>query len=170
MNTLPRLLLCGLLSIPALGTAAEPACADLQTENQALKARIQQLEAASKIAAPAPTADTPTATAAIEPKATGLAPKPANTVRVIEEEPYSRSGCRAGLFTPLPPARWMERDRWEDLKKGMSAVEVELMLGIEHYDTGGGGRIKWEYGKCGISSKAQLLFENGRLIDWRAPN
>lgn len=167
MNALPRLLLCGLMSIPGLGAAAEPACADLQAENQALKARIQQLEAASALQG-APAVATP-APAAIDPKTPGLAPKPAKTVRIVEEEPYSRSGCRAGLFTPLPPARWMERDRWEDLEKGMSAVEVERMLGVEHYDTEGGGRIKWEYGKCGSSSKAQLLFENGRLIDWRAP-
>jgi len=168
MNTLYRLLLCGLLSIPALSAAAEPACADLQAENQALKARIQQLEAASQTATPAPAVTAP-APAAVDPKTPGLAPRPAKTVRVVEEEPYSRSGCRAGLFTPLPPARWMERDRWEDLEKGMSAVEVERMLGIEHYDTEGGGRTKWEYGKCGSASKAQLLFENGRLLDWRAP-
>ena len=73
------------------------------------------------------------------------------------------------MFTAPPHAIWMELERWEDLARGMSLVEVERRLGPEHYDTGSGGRVKWEYGKCGRQSRAQLLFDSGRLVDWRAP-
>jgi len=165
MSKLPRWLLCSLLLIPTLSAATELGCAALQSENEALKARIRELETGlAAVVAPA----TPVAPPApVEP---GLAPKPAKTVRVVEEEPYSRTGCRPSLFTPIPAARWMETDLWDGLEKGMAAVDVEKLLGVEHYDTSGGGRTKWEYGKCGQSSRAQLLFENGRLIDWRSPN
>lgn len=175
MNALPRLLLCGLLLSPALGTATEPpgSCEALKAENEALKARLRALEAQAPATASTPVAASPTpAAATTAPPAAalpGLAAKPAKKLVVVEEEPYSRSGCRAGLFTPLPHARWMEKDRWLDLEKGMSPVEVEQLLGPEHYDSVGGSRVKWEYGKCGAASKAQLLFDNGQLLDWRPP-
>lgn len=185
MRALPRLLLCGLLLSPVLGRATEPAgsCEALKAENEALKARLRALEAqlpttastAAPSAARAPVearpAPVPAVAAPVPPAAAlpGLAPKPAPKRVVVEEEPYSRSGCRAGLFTPLPHARWMEKDRWLDLEKGMSPVEVEQLLGPEHYDSVGGSRVKWEYGKCEAASKAQLLFDQGQLLDWRPP-
>lgn len=183
MNTLFRLSLCVLMLTSATGRAAEPvdACAALRAENEALKARILELEkGTAPAAAAAPVAAAPVATAPVPPTipatpappptASEPASKPTKIVRVVEEEPYSRSGCRGGLFKSIPHAIWMEVDRWQDLDKGMSPAEVEKLLGPEHYVSTGGNRIKWEYGKCGSFSDAQLLFQDGRLIDWRAPD
>lgn len=172
----PRLLLsCLLLATAAARAQPTPTgCEVLRAENAALKARVQVLEAALQAGSQPAAAVVPPATpvppgppVAVAP---GLAPKPAVKQVLVEEEPYSRSGCRPSMFKALPHAIWMETDRWEDLAKGMSDVEVERRLGPEHYDTTGGGRVKWEYGKCGLQSKAQLLFEQGRLVDWRAPS
>ena len=44
MSKLPRWLLCSLLLIPTLSAATELGCAALQSENEALKARIRELE------------------------------------------------------------------------------------------------------------------------------
>lgn len=183
----PKRLLSCLLLLAAGGAAAQSAtdigCAELRAENAALKARVQLLEAALKSPATteapaaaviAPQAPAPAAAAApatpVMPAAPGLAPKPSVKRVVVEEEPYSRSGCRPNLLTPPPYAIWMDPERWEDLAKGMSQVDVERQLGPEHYDTVGGSREKWEYGKCGQQSRAQLLFDKGRLVEWRAPS
>lgn len=170
MRPLSTLLLLALATGPALLAAAEPAgCASQDAEITALKARIRELEALHKPAtatAPAPTAS---AQAALPPASPGLAPKPPAQVVVTEVEPYSRSGCRPSLFQDIPYAIWMDEHRWEELHKGMSAVEVETLLGPEHYDTAGGGNVKWEYGKCGEQARAELLFVRGKLAEWRAP-
>ena len=178
MNTLLRLSFCGLLLASVTGHATEPVenCAALRTENEALKARILELEKATMPVADAAPAMTPPVSPNVPaarvppPAALASTPKPSKIVRVIEEEPYSRSGCRGGLFKSIPNAIWMEVDRWRDLDKGMSPADVEKLLGPEHYDSTGGNRVKWEYGKCGSFSDAQLLFQDGRLTDWRAPD
>lgn len=167
MNLLRASLLLALTSFACLSTAAEPtACVTQDAEIASLKARIRELEAARGSTSAAVTGS---AQAALEPAAPGLAPKPAKTVVVTEVEPYSRSGCRPSLIQDIPYAIWMDEYRWTELDKGMDAVEVEKLLGPEHYDTAGGGNVKWEYGKCGDRSRAQLLFVNGKLADWRPP-
>lgn len=165
---LPRLILpvflC-LASLPVALAASEAGnCSMEQAEISRLQARVLELEKALR--APAPNAAASTSPAA----APGLAPKPANKIVVVEEEPYSRSGCRPSVFQDVPYAKWMDGELWLELEKGMSPVEVESLLGPEHYDTAGGGNVKWEYGKCGARARAQLLFVQGQLADWRAPS
>jgi predicted nucleic acid-binding Zn ribbon protein len=99
----------------------------------------------------------------------GTAAKPAATQRLVIEEPYSRTGCSRGLFQGIAPAQWQEQNLWQDLEKGQTPAEVEKILGPEHYDESGGGNVIWHYGRCGVSSRAQVLFTQGRLTDWRAP-
>ncbi|WP_148044750.1 hypothetical protein [Stagnimonas aquatica] len=153
------------LSILPLMAAADPAsCLAEQAEISRLQARVLELEKALRgPAAPEAASTAPTASP-------GLAPKPANKIVVVEEEPYSRSGCRPSLFQDVPYAKWMDPELWMELEKGMSPVAVESLLGPEHYDTAGGGNVKWEYGKCGPRARAELLFEKGQLSDWRLPS
>ena len=88
---------------------------------------------------------------------------------MVVEEPYSRTGCRAGLFEGIKPAKWQESNVWFDLEKGQTPAAVEALLGVEHYDEAGGGNVIWHYGRCGKRSMAQVLFSQGKLADWRAP-
>jgi hypothetical protein len=165
---LPRLILPAFLylaSLPVALAASEPgSCSTEQAEISRLQARVLELEKALRSPAP------PAAASAAPTAAPGLAPKPANKIVVVEEEPYSRSGCRPSVFQDVPYAKWMNGELWLELEKGMSPVEVESLLGAEHYDTAGGGNVKWEYGKCGARARAQLLFVQGQLADWRPPS
>jgi hypothetical protein len=99
----------------------------------------------------------------------GAAEKPAAVAKVVVEEPYSRTGCSRGLFKGIASAIWQEADRWLDLEKGQTPAEVEAILGVEHYDEAGGDSVVWHYGRCGVASRAQVLFTKGRLADWRPP-
>lgn len=154
----------GLSALPLTPAVAEPAsCSAEQAEINRLQARVLELEKALR-GPSIPEAASSAATAT-----PGLAPKPANKIVVVEEEPYSRSGCRPSLFQDVPYAKWMDTELWMELEKGMSPPEVENLLGPEHYDTAGGGNVKWEYGKCGPRARAELLFKQGVLSDWRLP-
>lgn len=163
MQTLSRWLLSvALITGPAASQAIEPtACTALQAEVETLRAKLRALETAAAPAA---------VPAAIAPAVEGLAPKPAPVQRVVVEQPYSRTGCSESLFKGMAPARWQDGDLWLDLEKGLSPAAVEKLLGVEHYDEQGGGNLVWHYGKCGAASRAQLLFTDGKLANWRAPS
>lgn len=146
-------------------TAATDDCAADRAELEALRAKVKLLEAGQLRADTA----APTPAAAAPAPLPGAAAKPAAVARVVIEEPYSKTGCRKNVFTSLTPAAWQDAELWLDLDIGMSAAEVEKLLGVEHYDEAGGNRVVWHYGKCGASSRAQVLFDHGKLTDWRAP-
>ena len=154
--------LLALLAAPAFAAPAAD-CPALQAELETLRAKVRTLEAAQLPLAAVPAK--PTASAL-----PGTAPKPAATATVVIEEPYSRTGCRKGLFGSIAPAKWQDAQLWLDLERGQTPAEVEALLGVEHYDEQGGGNVVWHYGKCASASMAQLLFTQGRLADWRAPS
>ena len=163
----------------AMSQASGNECSALQVEVETLRARLKAYEAASAplalpalapVAAAAPELAPPTPPAAAAAVLPGAAAKPAPVQRVVIEEPYSRTGCSKGLFKGIDPAPWQEATLWLDLEKGLTAAEVEALLGVEHYDERGGRNVIWHYGKCGASSKAQALFVDGKLADWRAPS
>ncbi len=149
-------------ALPAIAFADASSCSALQTEVENLRARVKQLEAA---ALPA-TASTPASISALP----GTAAKPPPQQYVVVEEPYSTTGCSRGLLKGIPPGKWQDTNLWSGLEKGQSPGAVEALLGAEHYDASGGGNVMWQYGKCGKSSMAQVLFSNGKLADWRAPS
>jgi len=149
------------LLTPSLA-AANADCTALQAEVEALRARVQVLEAKAD-----ETALTPLPS--LQSVLPGAAAKPAATATVVVEEPYSRTGCSRGLFKGIEPARWQDPDLWLDLKKGQTPAEVEQQLGVEHYDEHDGNKVIWHYGKCELRSKAQVLFVDGKLMDWRVP-
>lgn len=153
--------LLALSTFVALPSQAEEAadCAALRVEVQALREKVAVLEAMTRT--PAISMAAQSADAALP----GISAKPDAI-----EKPYSRTGCSKGLFQNSKAARWQDVERWADLEKGLSQAEVEALLGVEHYDENGGGNIIWHYGKCDASSRAQVLFDNGRLMDWRAPS
>lgn len=155
-----RLALIAAVMVLPLWAQAEPAkdCRALQTEVTALRARVKALEAANMAPAPRQAARLP-----------GTAAKPAAKRVIVIEEPYSRSGCRQSLFKGAETGKWQDADPWLDLEKGQLPAAVEALLGPEHYDERGGNNVIWHYGKCGASSKAQVLFTKGRLADWRKP-
>lgn len=138
-------------------------CTALQAELETLRAKVRRLEAGQGAVI---SAIPQTATSALP----GTAPKPAAKATVVIEEPYSRSGCRKGLFEPIASAKWQDAQLWFDLERGQSPAEVEALLGVEHYDGQGADNVVWHYGKCGSSSMAQVLFTKGKLADWRAPS
>lgn len=146
------------LATPAFA-APEADCPALQAEVETLRAKVRALEAAQHPAEPAAASVLP-----------GAAAKPAATATVVIEEPYSRTGCRKGLFESIAPAKWQDAQLWLDLERGQTPAQVEALLGVEHYDEQGGGNVLWHFGKCGFSSLAQVLFTKGRLADWRAPS
>lgn len=147
-------------ALPLLVAAQVPNdCRALQTEVEALRARVKILEAANAQPLPKQPAALP-----------GTAAKPAAKQIVIVEEPYSRSGCRQSLFEGAASAKWQDVELWLELEKGQLPAKVEALLGPEHYDERGGNNVIWHYGKCGASSMAQVLFTNGKLADWRKPS
>lgn len=152
-----------LLACTSLTAFAAPAseCSALQAEVEALRAKVRALEASAL-----PVTTPPQQAAAALP---GTAAKPAAVARVVIEEPYSRTGCSRGLFKGIAPARWQDIELWRDLAQGQSPAEVEQLLGIEHYDERGGRNVIWHYGNCGASSRAQVLFTDGKVADWQAP-
>lgn len=133
-------------------------CRALQAEVTALRARVKLLEAANTVPAARQAVALP-----------GTAAKPAAKRVIVIEEPYSRSGCRQSLFKGMESSKWQDADAWLDLEKGQQPAQAEALLGPEHYDERGGNNVIWYYGKCGASSKAQVLFTKGRLAGWRAP-
>lgn len=162
MRLLPCYLLL-LLALPSAGAApATTDCSTFQQEVTQLRERVRMLEAALR---PVATAPAQTAASTLP----GTAAKPAATQTLVIEEPYSRTGCSKGLFAGIAPAKWQNADLWLDLEKGQSPAAVEALLGVEHYDERGGGNVIWHYGKCGAASRAQVLFSNGQLADWRVP-
>lgn len=142
--------------------AASPSeCGALQAEVEALRAKVRLLEAAAQTVTTAPKQ----ADAALP----GMAAKPAAVAKVVIEEPYSRTGCSRGLFKGIAPARWQDQELWRDLARDQTPAEVEKLLGVEHYDERGGRNVIWHYGNCGASSRAQVLFTDGKVADWQAP-
>lgn len=162
MRPLPfslSLLLCAALgSVASAAPASE--CSALHAEVETLRAKVRAFEAS---ALPIPQART-------EAALPGTAAKPAAVATLVVEEPYSRTGCSQGLFKGIPDARWQDPELWLELDKGQSPAKVEKLLGVEHYDERGGGNVIWHYGRCGASSRAQVLFTDGKLSDWRAPS
>lgn len=177
---LPLLLAPALFLVAGHTAAADAGCTARDAEVQALKARVLELEdqlAGRKAQLQVPAA---TATGSLQVQATGATPdlpqataqspnKVTRTVVVVEEEAHSRTGCSLGLFKGLPPGKWKEPGAWDELQTGMSAVEVELALGVEHYNVGGGNRVIWQYGKCGKLVRGEVLLVNGRVEQWRRP-
>lgn len=157
MTTILKPLVILGLCCPIALWAAE-SCTDLQAENSALKARIAELELRGNAALPPSPVILP-----------GTAAKPSPEVQVRVVAPYSRTGCSTGLFNSAPRARWQDAD-WQDLLKGMTAAEVETLLGVEHFDVTGGGNTIWQFGKCGNTAIAEALFSQGLLEHWRAPS
>ncbi len=152
------------LCLPALVSAepTPPACTALQAELDTLRAQLHRFEAAEKIAAPI-------AVLNAEAVLPGTVAKPPATQILVIEQPYSKTGCRLGLFQAPARAKWQDTELWLDLEKELSPAAVEALLGSEHYDVRGGDNVIWQYGKCGASSQAQVMFSNSKLADWRAP-
>ncbi len=150
-----------LAAMPAHAATATTDCSAQRSELESLRARVRTLEATLLSAAPAQPNDT------VLP---GTAAKPAARATVVVEEPYSRTGCSRGLFKGVAAAAWQDAELWSELEKGQSPAQVEKLLGVQHYDEQGGDNVIWHFGKCGASSRAQVLFTNGKLADWRAPS
>lgn len=170
-----RPLLLALCTATLLSPAALYAQA-CSSEVEALKARVLELEAqlAARPAAIAPLG-TMSGLSSIAPGTSAgaqIGEGPNKVVRrvvVIEEVPYSRTGCSLGLFQGTAPGKWKDANAWETLQKGMPAAEVEAQLGIEHFNLGSGTRQIWQYGKCGNQAVGQVLLQDGRVEQWRAP-
>jgi hypothetical protein len=179
-------LLAAALLFASPGYAADATCTASATEIAALKARVLELEAqlagrAAPALASGSTAQTTASQAASATTASADAqfsvatpPSPAinpvtRKVVVVEEEAHSRTGCSLGLFKGVPYGKWREPFHWDSLDKGMSAAEVEQLLGVEHYNIGSSKRMVWQYGKCGKQTQGEVLIEDGKLLDWRKP-
>jgi hypothetical protein len=163
---MPRWTRYGCLALLMIGIS-RPAPADelqrLREENAVLRAQLQVLQQKC----PSPDAAAPVSSALPG------APPPAapEGYRLVKEpEPYSRTGCSEGLFSAGPDAPWKHAENWRALERGMSADEVEALLGPEHYNVGSGARIAWQYGKCGAKARGTVVYQNGQLRSWKAPS
>jgi hypothetical protein len=139
----------------------------LREENAQLKAQLQACHPAAAaatgpvVAPVAPVAPAPAAATPAIPPGYELVKAP---------EPYSQTGCSHGLFSRSPDAPWRHGDTWDALNKGMTPAEVEKLLGPDHYNLKGDGRLAWQYGKCGHDAEGSAIFENGRLLYWQKPD
>lgn len=156
-----------------------------QAEIEALKAQLQ----GHSVPAPAPSASVATAASTPPPSAppgyklvkieplpatpSSLPPPPPGYKLVKIQPPpppYSDTGChRGGFFSVGPDKPWKHEDRWLALRVGMTPAEVERLLGKEHYDIAGDGRIGWEYGKCGVAYQGIVVFADGKVAYWKKP-
>ncbi len=167
--------------------AADAACTASAAEIAALKARVLELEAqlagrtesaaGAANATPATSGKAPPSNSATAEAQYAVAAPTAAAINqvtrkvvVVEEEAHSRTGCSLGLFKGVPYGKWREPFNWDSLDTGMSAAEVENLLGVEHYNIGSSKRMVWQYGKCGSQIQGEVLIEDGKLLDWRKPS
>jgi len=180
-------LLAAALAFTSPSFAADAACTASAAEIMALKARVLELEAqlagrtpsaaATSTTVPATTGKALPATSATAEAQYAVAAPPATAINqvtrkvvVVGEEGHTRTRCPLGLFKGVPYGKWREPFNWDSLDTGMSAAEVENLLGVEHYNIGSSKRMVWQYGKCGSQIQGEVLIEDGKLLDWRKPS
>ncbi len=97
---------------------------------------------------------------------------PLNTPEYVDPlaPPYTRTGCSRGMMKGPPPAKWNDLSNWGGMQRGLSNPEVEDMLGKEHFDVSGHGRVEWQYGKCGDSIAGRVQFLDGKVVFWQVPD
>lgn len=187
------------LALAPLAAAGRDDTQALQRENQTLRQQIQRQQAEidalkaqlQKRPAPAPAPSASVATAASAPPPTAppgyklvkinplpaapaSLPPPPPGYRLVKIQPppprYSDTGChRGGFFSVGPDKPWKHEDRWLALRVGMSPAEVERLLGKEHFDISGNGRVGWEYGKCAAAYQGIVVFADGKVAYWKKP-
>jgi hypothetical protein len=175
-----------LLSAPVAHAAADSELSVLQAENLRLKAEIQQLRASCAIATPPPPVAAvapvtrPPSAETLEPvpaqptNATAATPTPAAPppgYKLVPIAPAnSETGCRQGMFEVTQDAPWKHEENWSFLRKAMTPLEVEQLLGKDHYDVTAKGRTAWQFGKCGTLVQGMAVFEDGALLFWKQPD
>ena len=96
---------------------------------------------------------------------------PANTPDYVDplSPPYTHAGCSRGMFQGPPPAKWNDASNWMGMRRGLNMAEVTDLLGKEHYDVSGRGRIEWQYGRCGDAVNGRVQFLDGQVVYWQPP-
>jgi len=177
------LALLALLGTLPAAVRADDELARLRSENAQLKAQLEDLQkscpaaaarhAAMSAAQPPAAAPAPGPMAATA-EATTASPVPAvppgyQLVKIEPVPAYSQTDCKHSPQYSGRHAPWRDEDHWLALRSGMSMAEVEQLLGPEHYDVSDGGRIGWQYGKCGASVRGMTVFQDGKLLYWNKP-
>jgi hypothetical protein len=179
--------LIALFTCRAMAGADDAELQRLRAENARLKQALSALEARPGTTAPrlpaATSAPSPSvgAGAGMPAAASGAAvsstraaastpPKAPPGYRLVPEPaPNSDSGCSHSMFGGTD-APWKHEESWSALHRGDSPSEVEPLLGRDHFDVTGDGRVMWQYGKCGRDALAFVVFQDGRLLFWRTPD
>src|SRR5581483_9077232 len=91
---------------------------------------------------------------------------PVNTPDYVDPlaPPYTHTGCSRGMMKGPPPAKWNDLSNWGGMRRGLSNPEVEDLLGKEHFDVSGHGRVEWQYGRCGDSVAGRVQFLDGKVV------
>ena len=156
----------------------------LRNENTLLKKQIEdsrnncgtlalpQATVPAPAAAASPSAAAPAASVGAAPPTvpaeTQTPPSGYKLVKIEPVKPYSDTGCDKGA--PSIDKRWKRKDNWSYLRGGMSMLDVEELLGVEHYNVAGSSRVGWEYGKCEAAARGSVVFQDGTVQYWRQPN
>jgi len=159
--------------------AANPVVApSAQTTSAAPAVAAEAAIAAAPVAAVAAPAQSVTAAEAnavvptIAPPAPPPPPSGYKLVRVAPLAPSERyldTGCSQGFLKGPPPAKWLDTSVWDSLQKDMTPAQVETLIGIDHHDIEARGKLQWQYGRCGDMVSGWVLFENGHVRSWSAP-
>jgi hypothetical protein len=79
------------------------------------------------------------------------------------------------LVKIVPPVvhddRWRDANAWNQLQTGMTAEQVEALLGTDHTTTTRkDGRTFWGYGLLAGEPVGRVFFADGGVSTWRHPD
>jgi hypothetical protein len=148
---------------------------DLKARNAALEQACPAAAAAAPAAVPVPQPQPAAPVAAAAAPAAAPPPPPVVAAAAPAEapapKPYASTGCERSLGSGPASAKWQSAKAWRGLKKDMSGAEVEAVLGVEHYDVERpGGRLQWQYGRCGSHWAGDATLLNGVLESSNPPD
>ena len=135
-------------------------------------APIPQAAKAPETVQAVPQTPAPATAAAVAEIPKGYKLVPINTPVPVDPltPPYDRTGCSRDVFKGPPPAKWNDISNWSGLRNGLDPAQVEEILGKEHYNASGHGRVEWQYGRCGDQIAGRVQFLEGKVVYWQVPD
>jgi hypothetical protein len=161
---------CPVAAANPVAAPSPPSTSAVAADATIVAAPVAALAAESRQSVPAtPAADIAPAVAPPVPPPPPPGYKLVRVAPLAPSERYLDTGCSQGFLKGPPPAKWLDVSVWDGLQKDMTPPQVEALIGIDHHDVNARGKLQWQYGRCGDMVSGWVLFEDGRVRSWSAP-